>query len=105
MGKNFGDVLFSSEIKRKWPPLKSPRLNTGLHKSFYLSKTTFHLSMLDYIQAYYQGLSGLQVKCVSENYFSYFSTKTYVVCAQKNRLNETVLLTTQNTCFNWWVRK
>ena len=22
------------------------------------------------------------------HYFSYFSTKTYVVCAQKNRLNE-----------------
>ena len=25
-------------------------------------------------------------------YFSYFSTKTYVVGTQKNRLNETVLL-------------
>ena len=24
---------------------------------------------------------------------------------QKNRLNETVLLSTQNTCLNWWVRK
>ena len=32
--------------------------------------------------------------------FSYFSTKTYVVGAQKNRLNETVLvlLSTQNIC-------
>ena len=28
--------------------------------------------------------------------FSYFSTKTYVKGAQKNRLNETVLLSTQN---------
>ena len=28
----------------------------------------------------------------------YFSTKTYVVGTQKNRLNETVLLNTQNTC-------
>ena len=28
--------------------------------------------------------------------FSYFSTKTYVVGTQKNRLNETVLLSTQN---------
>ena len=36
---------------------------------------------------------------------SYFSTKTYVVGTQKNRLNETVLLSTQNTCKNWWVRK
>ena len=32
-----------------------------------------------------------------KNYFSYFSTKTYVVGTQKNCLNETVLLSTQNT--------
>ena len=44
-------------------------------------------------------------KCLTENYFSYFPIKTYVVGIQKNRLNETVLLSTQNTCFNWWVRK
>ena len=31
-----------------------------------------------------------------ENQFSYFSTKLYVVGSQKNRLNETVLLSTQN---------
>ena len=30
--------------------------------------------------------------------FSYFSTKTYVVGTQKNRLNETVLLSPQNIC-------
>ena len=30
-----------------------------------------------------------------ENYFSYFSMKTYVVGTQKNRHNETVLLSTQ----------
>ena len=29
---------------------------------------------------------------------SYFSTKIYVVGCQKNRLNETVLLSTQNIC-------
>ena len=29
---------------------------------------------------------------------SYFSTKPYVVGTQKNRLNETVLLNTQNIC-------
>ena len=34
--------------------------------------------------------------CVAENYFSYFSTKQYVVGTQKNPLNETVLLSTQN---------
>ena len=30
--------------------------------------------------------------------FLYFSSKTYVVGTQKNRLNETVLLSFQNTC-------
>ena len=30
---------------------------------------------------------------------------TYVVGTQKNRLNETVLLITQNKCLNCWVRK
>ena len=39
-------------------------------------------------------------KSIPENYFSYFSTKTYVVGTQKNRLNETVLLSTQNICLN-----
>ena len=29
---------------------------------------------------------------------SYFSTKTYVVGTQNNRLNETVILSTQNIC-------
>ena len=37
-------------------------------------------------------------ECVTENYFSYFSTKTYVVGTQS--LDETVLLSTQNTCLN-----
>ena len=31
-------------------------------------------------------------------YFLYFSYKSYVVGTQKNRLNEMVLLSTQNTC-------
>ena len=30
---------------------------------------------------------------------------TYVVGTQENRLNETVLLSAQNTSLNWWVRK
>ena len=33
-------------------------------------------------------------ECIIENHFSYFSTKTYVVGTQKNRYNETVLLST-----------
>ena len=34
---------------------------------------------------------GLKLRVCKENLFSYFSTKTYVVGTQKNRLNETVL--------------
>ena len=30
---------------------------------------------------------------------------TYVVGTQKNRLNETVLLSTKNICYKLWVRK
>ena len=37
--------------------------------------------------------------------FPSFSTKLYVMGTQKNRLNETVLLSTQNTCLSWWVKK
>ena len=33
-----------------------------------------------------------------------FSTKTYVVGTQKNHLNKTVLLSTQNICSNWLIR-
>ena len=36
---------------------------------------------------------------------SYLLTKTYVVDTQKNRLHETVLLSTQNICQKLWVRK
>ena len=34
-----------------------------------------------------------------------FSAKTYVVGTQKNRLNEMVLLSTQNIPLDRWVRK
>ena len=39
-------------------------------------------------------------RCVNigKLFFLYLSTKTYVVGTQKNRLNETVLLSTQNIC-------
>ena len=44
-------------------------------------------------------LSGLQIRVCIE-FFFYFSIKTYVVGTQKNRLNEAVILSTQNTCLN-----
>ena len=40
-----------------------------------------------------------RIECVLENYFSYFSIKTYVVGTQKNCLNETVLLGTPKHMF------
>ena len=48
--------------------------------------------------------SGLQIRVHSGKLFSNFSTQTYVVGTQKNRLIETVLetvlLSTQNTSLN-----
>ena len=43
-------------------------------------------------------------QCVTKNFFFHLSIKTYVVGAQKNRLNETFLLSNQNTPLNWWIR-
>ena len=40
----------------------------------------------------YQGFS---YECFQSNKLSHFSTKTYVVGAQKNRRNETALLSTK----------
>ena len=40
-------------------------------------------------------LTGFQKECVIEDYFSDYSIKTYVVGTQKDRLNETVLLSTK----------
>ena len=39
-------------------------------------------------------------KRILKLFFSNLSTKTYVVGTQKNRLNETVLLSTKNICLN-----
>ena len=50
----------------------------------------------DYLDGY--GKPGLKLRVRIEKYFSCFSNKTYVVGTQKNRLNETVLLSTQNIC-------
>ena len=44
--------------------------------------------------------SGLKIIVRIGKLFSLFLIQTYVVGTQKNRLNETVLLSTQNTCLN-----
>ena len=48
---------------------------------------------------------GTYIRARNDFFSFYFSTKTYVVGIQKNRLNETVLLSTQNICLNRLVRK
>ena len=53
----------------------------------------------------FQVNSGLQIIVLIENNFSYFSTKTYVMGAQKNQLNKTVVYSSQNICLNSWLRK
>ena len=51
------------------------------------------------MHSYLETYSGLKLRVYNQNLiFSYFSTKTHVVGTQKNRLNETVLLSTQNIC-------
>ena len=61
------------------------------------------------IALYFESENNLEVrtlvKSAYQKIFSYFSTKTYVVGTQKNLLDETVLLSTQNICLNWSVRK
>ena len=48
---------------------------------------------------------GLQISGHNQKYFFHSSTETYVVGTQKNRLSETVLLSTHNTCLDLPIRK
>ena len=52
-----------------------------------------------------QNIPGLQIRVCIGKFFSLFLIQNMLWVLKKNRLNETVLLSTQNTCFNWWVRK
>ena len=56
------------------------------------STTDLHGNDYHLVAANLKNLTELEYKLI------YFSTKTYVVGTQKNRLNETVLLSTQNIC-------
>ena len=57
-----------------------------------------------WIVSYLKEIQASRYECAIKNVLSYFSTKTYVVSALKNRLNETVLLGTHNICLNWCIR-
>ena len=49
--------------------------------------------------------TGLQIRVRIGKIFSLFLSQNIVVGTQKNRLNKGSLLSTQNTCLNWWIRK
>ena len=85
---------------------ENSRCNVAFHQCFHRLPRQTQSSVVE-IQYHFEIITCTpsiynrpQDKCVTENYFSYFSTKTYVVGTQKNCLNETALLSTQNMCFD-----
>ena len=50
-------------------------------------------------------LQELKIKHDNDELFHLFINKTYIVGTQKNNLAETVLSSTQNICWNWWLTK
>ena len=73
---------------------------TTLHLQSDLLKT----ALWGLVQVRYVKNQASRKKCAIENVFSYFFIKTYVVGTQKNRLDETVILSTQNKCLNLGIR-
>ena len=53
-----------------------------------------------HLKCFFTHMQVSRLECVIENHFSYFSTKIYVLGAAKNRLNETVLCSTQYIYLN-----
>ena len=49
--------------------------------------------------------ASLQIGVPNWKFIFLFLNQTFVVGTQNNRLNETVLLSTQITCLDWWLRK
>ena len=67
--------------------------------AFYMIRTLIGFTDMAFVLVIVVGPCPL-IKVRTENYFPYFSTKTYVLGTQKNRLDETVLLSIKNTCFS-----
>ena len=60
-----------------------------------LSSGLFFTKYDDYMTSYRKYPIAFMLEWVMKEYFFYFSIKTYVVGTQKNRLNETILLSTK----------
>ena len=98
----------------KLPSMQGPIVLCNLGQAFgtwmmpnytHSNKTFHHGDLLHGLTSLSIGLSGPQIRVCNWKLFSYFSTKTHVVGTQNNRLNETVLSSTQNTYLNLWIRK
>ena len=77
-----------------------------LQPNFFLSKTYAGQKVTGYAKVLFDLQEGLQIKVHNQELiFLFFNKKTHVVGTQKNRLTETVLLSTPNRCLNLWIRK
>ena len=83
--------MFSLENKRKF---LCPVYNIKNQFSYFSNKTY----VVGLNETFSFSTQAFSWECVPEKWFSYSSTKTCVVGSQQNRLNETVLLSTQNIC-------
>ena len=70
--------------------------STTEHLRSLKTSSTVHITHAILVEFRYYRPPDKSKEYVMETYFSYFSNKTYVVGTQKNHLNETVLLSTQN---------
>ena len=50
-------------------------------------------------------VSGTQIRVCNWKIFFLFLNQNICFGTPKNHLDETVLLSPQNTCLNWWIRK
>ena len=75
-----------------------PHIITPQHAQTYQCQAYKDTRIALTLEPHCERMSGLQLRVRTGKIISYFSTKTYVVGTQKNRLNETVLLITQNIC-------
>ena len=77
---------------------KIEHISLSYNFSPFIPKKIPHHYQLDEI---FRIRTGLQIRVRIGKLFSLFFIQTYVVDTQKNRLNETILLSTPNTCLKY----
>ena len=92
-------MIFTESLRQKETELN----DVTVIVKFVTDQNVFHVTDPDISSHIHEvGNSDLQIRVHIENYFS---NETYVMSTQKNCLDETVLLSTQNLYLNQWVRK